>query len=251
MAHRCLRFAMMLGICVLGSMSSALAQRTPTQSEVGWIGLYNAALIEWLENENRLKALCSHTAADTPKWRECRDEKMKPKQQLIQLRSGPQETATSEGALIILATPGQRLRAYYQPARGGRETEFVPDLFDADWGYGPYFHQTFLERRGTWFLLPAVPLPRPTWVNASEFTNEPNVRALEKGEIIKIARENLVVLGIERGVLRARKEQGADMWCQAGNPPPLKPSTEVRIPVGKLYSPTRHLLVDIKYKRGC
>lgn len=241
----------MSGICVLGFMSSALAQPPSRQGGVGWVGLYNAALLEWLENENRLKDLCSHTTADTPAWRACRDDKMKPTQYVIHLRSAPHETAASEGALVIVAMPGHGLRAYYRPARGGPVAEFVPDLFDGDWGYGPYFHQTFLERRGAWFLLPAVPLPKPAWVNVSEIANEPQVRLLETGEIIKTPRGDLVVLGMERGVLRARPEQEADMWCEAGDPPPLKPSKEVRIPVGELYSPTGHLLVGIKYTRGC
>jgi hypothetical protein len=232
-------------------MSGVLAQELPAHGEVGWVGLYNAALVEWLENENRMNELCSHATADTPKWRECRDEKMKPKQHLIPLRGAPRETATSDGALVILATPGQGLRASYRPARGGTATEFVPDLFDVDWGYGPYFHQTFLERRGTWFLLPAVPLPKPAWVNVSGFTNEPDVRLLEAGQIIRTPRGDLVVLGMERGVLRARPQQETDMWCREGDPPPLKPSTEVRIPVEELYSPTGHLLVSIKYMRGC
>ena len=249
MSHRCLRFAVMLGTCVLGS--PALAQPPSTRGDVGWVGLYNPALVEWLENENRLKALCSHTTVDTPKWHECRDEKMKPKQYLIHLRSGPWEAAASEGTLVIRATPGQPLRAHYRPAHAGRETEFVPDLFDADWGYGPYFHQTFLERRGTWFLLPAVPLARPAWANISE----PQVRLLrelqETRDVIKTPRGDLIVIDVDHRVLRARPAQDADQWCKPGDPPPLKPWKEIRIPVEKLYNPTGHLLADIKYKRGC
>lgn len=250
-SHRCLRSAAMAGLCVLGFLSSTLAQGPSGHGEVGWVGLYNAALVEWLENQNRLKDLCSHAAADTPAWRTCRDDKLKPKQLVIPLRSAPHETAASEGALVILATPGRGLGAFYRPARGGPATAFVPDLFDSDWGYGPYFHQTFLERRGTWFLLPAAPFPKPAWINVREFTNEPDVRLLKTGEIIKTPMGDLVVLGMERGVLRARPEQEADMWCEEGDPPPLAPSKEIRLPVGELYGPTGHLLVSIKYTRGC
>ena len=251
LSHKCLKSVVMFGICVVGSVSGASAQGPSGQGEVGWVGLYNTALIEWLENENRLQALCSHTAADTPKWHECRDEKMKPKRHLFQLRSAPQETATPEGTLIILATPSQRLRAYYRPVSGGRETGFVPDLFDADWGYGPYFHQTFLEQRGTWFLLPSVPLPRPAWVNITE----PHVRLVrelhEARDVIKTPKGDLIVLSMDRRVLRARLAQDADQWCKGGDPPPLKPWKEIRLPVEKLYGPTGHLLISIKYKRGC
>jgi len=231
--------------------ASALAQRPSGRDEVGWVGLYNAALVEWLENENRLNDLCLHTTAGTTEWHECRDDKMKPKQYVLPLRSAPNETATSEGALLIVAVPGQGLRSYYRSARAGTATEFVPDLFDADWGYGPYFHQTFLERRGTWFLLPAAPLPKPAWVDVREFAGDPQVRLLGIGEIISTPTGDVVVLGIERGILRVRPEQNADMWCEEGEPPPLQPSEEVRVPVDELYGPTRHLLVRVKYTRGC
>jgi hypothetical protein len=247
MSHRWLGFAVILGVFVLGSAFAAQAQRSPGRGDVGWVGLYNTALIEWLENENRLSNLCS----DTLTWRECREEKMMPKQYLIDLRDDPREAAASEGTLVIRATPGQRLRAYYRSAHGGREREFVPDLFDADWGYGPYFHQTFLERRGTWFLLPAGPLSRPGWVNMGE----PHVRLLrelhETRDVIMTPNGDLVVIGMDRRVLRARPAQKADQWCEAGNPPPLEPWSEIRIPVQKLYNAAGHLLVDIKYKRGC
>lgn len=127
----------------------------------------------------------------------------------------------------------------------------MTDLFDSDWGYGPYFHQTFLERRGNWFLLPAVPFPQPVWINVNEFANEPNVRLVERGEIITMPGYDLVVLGIDRGVFRARRAQDADMPCGEDSQLPLTPSTEIRLQVEDLYSPTGHLLADIKYKRGC
>jgi hypothetical protein len=48
-----------------------------------------------------------------------------------------------------------------------------------------------------------------------------------------------------------RPEQEADMWCEAGEPPPLKPSEEIRIPFEALYDGKGHLLLTTKYKRGC
>lgn len=246
MRHRRPGFAVIIAICVLGS-GPAHAQRPSALGDLGWVGLYNTALLEWLENENRLSTLCP----DTPKARECREEKMKPKLYRIALREHPRETAASQGDLVIRAAPGQRLRAYYRPAPGGPEREFVPDLFDPDWGYGPYFHQTFLERRGAWFLLPAAPLSRPAWAGIGE----PHVRLLrelhETRDVIITPHGDLVVTGLDRRALRARPEQKADQWCESGNPPPLKPWTEIRIPVEKLYNDAGHLLVDIKHKRGC
>lgn len=251
MKYRCRKSIVMFGICLLGFVSAALAQPPSVQGHIGWIGLYNEAMVEWLENENRLTTLCSHAAAHKEKWNACREVLMKPKRFVLQLRSAPQETATSEGTLVVLVTPGKPLRIFYQSGRGRRELEFVPDLFDSDWGYGPYFHQTFLERRGTWFLLPATPFPKPVWVDISQIANEPAVRLLQAGDIIKIPQGDVLVLDADRTIVRARQEQAADMWCQEGHAPPLQPSPEMRIPVETLYGPTGHLLVDIKYKRGC
>ena len=249
--RRWLKSLLIYGICMPGLMSSVLAQKPADLGEAGWVGLYTAEVVTLLENENQLQALCGHASVDTPQWRECRDKNMQPKQHVFQLRSAPRETATPKGALVILATPGQPLRAYYRPAGKVAGIPFIPDLFDADWGYGPYFHQTFLERRGSWFLLPVDPLPSPAWVNIPE----PQVRLVrefqETREVVETQRGDLIVLGMNRRSLRARLAQDADMWCQSGDPPPLKPWKEIHLPVETLYGPTGHLRLDIKYKRGC
>jgi hypothetical protein len=218
--------------------------------EIAWLGLYNAALVEWLENENRLDELCGAADAPAPKSRECRDEKMKPRRHVVPLRAVPDVTAPVVGELVVEATPGQGLRAYYRSAPHS-EMEFVPDLFDADWGYGPFFHQTVLERRGAWFRLPSGPFSHAVWMNASDLAIEPDVRLLTVGEVVKFRGRDLVFLGVAQGMARLRPEQSGDMGCEEGEPPISKPAPEVPIPVEKLYGVTSHLLVDIKYKRGC
>jgi hypothetical protein len=60
-----------------------------------------------------------------------------------------------------------------------------------------------------------------------------------------------VIVAIERDFIRARPEQPADMWCDSGEPPPLQPWTELRIPRRDLYSPTGHLLLAPSYMKGC
>ena len=74
---------------------------------------------------------------------------------------------------------------------------------------------------------------------------------LEIEEIVSSPFGDLVVLGIEQSLLRARPEQDADQWCQPGDPPPLRAWQELRIPVSELYTPTGHLRVHKKYTRGC
>jgi hypothetical protein len=218
---------------------------------VGWLALFNHAWIEWLENENRLESLCAQFTKDSDNWRACRKEKLTPQVHEVRLWHGPTEKAAQAGSVRLEATPGRGLKAFYVPRSGGAGTEFTPDLYDSDWGYGPYFHMTFLERRTTWFRLPEGPFPANTWINAAELGGDPEVRGLEAGEILRGSLGDLYVIGMEQGVLRARPEQEADMWCGSGQPPPLKPWKELRIPFRDLYGPTGHLKIHIKYTRGC
>jgi len=219
--------------------------------DIGWVGLFNRDLVTWLENENQLQHLCGSAASQSAEGRRCRAEKMAPKTLVVRLFKGPSDNAPSAGALRIVAMPGAGLRAFFVRAEGGTPMEFKPDLFDNDWGYGPYFHETYLERRGTWFQLPKGPFPSGTWFDASSFGTEPEVKLLEAGEIVSSPSRDLFVVGIEPGVLRARLEQPADMWCGDGDPPPLKRFKELRIPYTRLYSATGHLLIHVKYTRGC
>jgi hypothetical protein len=226
------------------------AQQPPATTEIGWLGLFNSDLVEWLDNENLLQSLCA-TFTQTAEEYQCRDEKLAPKVHVVRLWTGPSDTAASAGSLVVIATPGKGLRGMFVPAKGGAAAEFQPDLFDRDWGYGPYFHETFLERRETWFRLPDEPFPSGTWINAADFGGEPEVRLLESEEIVSSPFGDLVVLGIEGSVLRARPQQDADNWCQPGDPPPLRTWQELRISVSELYTPTGHLRLRKKYTRGC
>ena len=125
----------------------------------------------------------------------------------------------------------------------------APDLNLQDWGYGPYYHETFLERRGDWFLLPEDPFPAGTWLNARDLGDEPHLLPVEG--IVTSPRGNLVVLAIDPETLRARPEQPADMWCDSGAPPPLQPWSELRIPRADLYTRTGHLLIAPAHMKGC
>ena len=141
-SHRFLRVAAVFAVCLLGISSGEWGQRVSGQGELGWVGLFTTTLVEWLENANRVNGLCSHETADSPQWRECRDEKLTPKQYVIEVRSTPKANAASKGAIVVVATPGRGLRAYYRPAAGQALEEFAPDLLDVDWDTG----LTFIRR---------------------------------------------------------------------------------------------------------
>ena len=235
---------------VANAQPSSAQQRSDTQ-QVGWLGLYNTSLLEWLENANRIDSLCSRFVAGSEESYRCRDEQIAPKVHVVRLWAAPAETARRAGLLLIQATPGKGLRSYYVGTRGGPAREFRPDLYQSDWGYGPYFDETFLERRGTWFRLPEDPFPKGTWINATDVGDELHLRLLKDEGIVVSPFGDLVVLGVGPTVLRARLEQPADMWCRDGQPPPLRPWKEMRIPLRDLYTPTGHLRLHTKYTKGC
>ncbi len=239
-----------LGRLVIAAILAMPDQSLPGQaapSAHGWVGLYNSARLEWLENENRLDELCVRFK-DVPVQREqCRAERMQPKLATITVRDTPAAAGRVKGTILVTYAPGRGLSA--QTSAGGKASAFVPDLFDADWGYGPYFHQTILDRQGSWYRIPIDALGGAGWVNSAEWTDDADVKPVDG--IVSTPRGDLVVLGWTDRALRARPEQPADAWCQSGDPPALKPWQEIRIPLSELFNPGGHLLVTVKYKRGC
>lgn len=223
----------------------------PVPAQPGWVGLYNDEVLQWLENANRLDQLCPEQSSDRDAQLRCREDKLAPRRQRLLLRDGPSEQAAIVGTLMIEALPGEGLRAYYRAVRGRREQAFQPDLYEPDWGYGPYFHQTYLARRGDWFLLRIGRSDRPAWLDLGSFARPPALRLLQTGDIVRLGRDSYVVLGIEPGHLRVRPEQAADMWCKATKAPTLKRWKEQRLSFPRLYDRTGRLQTELKYRRGC
>jgi hypothetical protein len=188
---------------------NASAQLARVPAEMGWVGLYSDRLIEWLENENRLAELCQPLAGKLAEHERCKAEKLQSRRFVVTLRRAPDASASAAGSLVLLATPGNGLRFFYMPTPNEAPREFDPDLNLKDWGYGPYFHQTYLERRGSWFLLPQDPFPAGTWINARDLDGEPHV--LEAEGIVTSPMGSLVILAVEADFLRARHEQPGDM----------------------------------------
>lgn len=231
-----------------GDSPAAAAQDFRVPDELGWVGLYSAEMIEWLENGNRIDSLCGNVKGDDGV--RCREERLRPKPFVLSLYTGP-ERAAAAGSLLLLATPREGMRWFFAPPNGVEAREFETDLAMQDWGYGPYYHQTYLERRGTWFLLPRDPFPAPVWFNAADLGDEPHVLGLLEVGIVEDHERSLVVIRIEQGHLIAREEQPADMWCESGEPPPLKAWTELRIPRRELYDARGHLRFRPAYMKGC
>jgi hypothetical protein len=241
--------ALSVGYLLMVAAAPRIAQINPT-GEVGWLGLYNIDMIDWLNNEHRLADLCPGDKADPSALAACQRHMLEPKSITVALYAAPNRSAPSKGSVTIRATPGQGLEAFYAAPDGSRPNAFTPDVELQDWGYGPYFHETYLDRRDDWFLLPEKPFLRGSWINARDFGEDPNLLSLETGEIYNSPAGSIVLIAVERDAIRARPEQPADMWCDE-KPPPLKPWKELRIPKRRLYSPTGHLLLSHAYMKGC
>jgi hypothetical protein len=203
-----------------------------SEAAIGWVGLYSDAMIAWLENGNA-------GGPTVPRWFR------------FVLRSAPNESAPAAGTLAVIADPKAGLRALFEPAGGGVPVEFTPDVFDTDWGYGPYFHQTYRSQRGSWFELPPGPFPRSVWINTRDLHDQPRLLALTAGDIVTGPLGDALVIRIDADAILIRPEQAADMWCRPEPPPPLQPLEPRRVPRAELYSRDGHLLMRPKYLRGC
>ena len=228
------------------AVNPAVTLRPP----LAWVGLFGPELVTWLENAKRLSELCGR-ADGTPKWRQCREEKLAPRTISIALRDAPSERASFVGSLVVVALPGIGLRAFYAGPSGGGVRGFTPDLFDRDWSHGPYFHQTYLDRHGDWFLLPEGPLKAPAWFDARALGTEPHVRRIGPGDVLRMPKGDVIVLEIGSRDIRVRPERPGDSPCGAEAAPPAGPGPERRVPLRELYSFEGHLTAEIKYTRGC
>lgn len=234
---------------------AAGAQQIPgVPDEILWVGLFSGDLARSLENENRLKELCT-AREGSEAWHDCRAASLEPRVLVIPVRSEPREDARRIGEIVILALPGRGLQAFASSGAGEPATRFTPDLFDPDWGYGPpWFHQTVLARRGGWFRVP-VPSLGPGWIDSGWWSRGGGIgdvtETVTPGDIVVTPLGDMVVLGVERRQLRLRPEQPADMWCQGGDPPPLVAWQEIRIPFAGLVDQHGRLRLRPKYTRGC
>jgi hypothetical protein len=237
-----------LALIIYFILSASYAYSFETEkSEIGWIGLYNEEMVEWLENQNRIEMLCPRALGST--FQQCRDEKLKSRTWTIDVREKPATTSVKIGTIAIASAPGTGLTAVFHSSTAS--IAFTPDLFDADWGYGPYFHQTFRDNRNDWFLLPRNPLPKPGWINISQLTKTPDKKNISKTEVYNLTGNGVVLTSIQNEKIKLRAEQPADMWCGEGKPPKLKPAQVQEIPFSDLVTRDGHLKLKIKYMRGC
>jgi hypothetical protein len=215
----------------------------------GWVGLWNTEMLDWLENGNRMHRLCPESLSAKERGA-CRKRLSAPKSWHIPLSETPGMTAAS-GWIVITATPGEGLAAAYVDREKTSSISFTPDLYDQDWGYGPYFDQTFLDYSNGWFLLPRGPFPVPLWANIGWTIGEENIRAVVPGEVYLLGDRSIVIERVALEEISAREEEPRDMWCEEGVPPQRSKGSTFSFRPEDIISPDGHLLLKLKYTRGC
>lgn len=137
-----------------------------------------------------------------------------------------------------------------------RRYAFKPTIYDSDWGYGIWFDATLLAEQGRWkkIVLPAIgsgwiSLPDEGVWTIKAAHDDGSMR--DRDDVLSFKGRNIIVLNANRSRLIVRDEQPSDMWCEAGDPPPLKPFKTWVITVKAAYSATCDLQITVPYTRGC
>jgi hypothetical protein len=219
----------------------------PAHAFRAWVALYDPMQLAWLENESRIDGLCS----DAPDFYACREEMLGPAVSVYDLRSAPDEAAQTLGELIIVAVPGRPLSARFRASGSTGTVFFQPDLYLADWGYGPYFHHTFISREGNWFQLPPEPWEEAAWIRPADDRGSSAVLAIQAGAAIEMDGTGWTVIDTESDALLLRPEQPADFWCEEGEPPETEPGETRRYTRAELSDEGGHLRFRLKYLKGC
>ena len=228
---------------------STLAAEARELSSIGWGGLWNEEMIEWAENGNRIYKLCPKSMSKDS-YEKCRKNQLAKKTWIIQTYKSPGKTSEKVGEILITVKPGSSFIASFKDNKGEIK-DFEPDLYDQDWGYGPFFHQTILDRKQYWIKIPIISLDTPVWINPRDDIKYLDIITITEGVVYMLDSESIVITKIEGDTLSFRIEQQSDMWCDAGTPPKLDASEPKKINIEQLYDNNKHLKLDIKYKRGC
>jgi hypothetical protein len=217
---------------------------------LGWIGLYSADMLDWMENQNKInmEEICPKSMV-TEERNTCIENHLKPIRKKIDVRKAPTRQSQILGQIEIIATPVEGLSAVWITPTSS--LPFMTEMYDQDWGYGTYFHMTVLGRQGTWFLLPQNPFPYPAWIDISELTLKSDFKSVDIGEVYIFEHENIVICSIGKETVTVREEQPADIWCDGGDPPPISLKNLRTLKIHELFDKDCHLKLHVKYTRGC
>jgi len=230
----------------IASAKMAIACDEQITQPLKFVSLWNNESAAKLENLNQIDVLCkgeNYSAA-------CLEKNLSTSSKVLPLYNAPEDPQPF-GALLIRFTPGERGSVAYIPLQnvGGSIFPVTLDMFDGDWSYGPpYFHQTMLDSKNGWYKIAVPNASKKTgWV---QLTN-PDILTYQKGSIVSFKQKTYTILEVKKDSVSVRDEQPADMWCDVGNPPPIKKFEPITIPIKDLYDEECHLLMKTTYTHGC
>jgi hypothetical protein len=238
------RFSLIAALAIF--YGNALAAPPPLQ----WLGLFHWDLIAWLDNPRRLHEICPDSLGERAR---CEQQARAAKIENLRLYREPSSDAETVGTLIIIALPGKGLFHAFK-ALGEKAQRFSPDLYDQDWGYGPYYHQTVQARRDDWFQLPPQPFAQAVWLNARPLFNANGVPPLENvnlDTVYLLNNDSVVFTNLGENSVSMRLEQPADMPCDKDEEKETPDVPEQTRPYSDLFDEYGHLKLKIKYMRGC
>jgi len=160
------------------------------ESELGWVGLYSMDMLDWMENHNMMEKICPKSM-DAKERNTCIQEHLKPMRKKIDVRKSPTRQSQLLGQIEISAAPAEGLSAVW--ITPDSSSPFMTDLYDRDWGYGPHFHMTVLNRRGSWFLLPRNPFPDPAWIDISELSQTTDFKSVVTDNVYIFEDKSIVI----------------------------------------------------------
>jgi hypothetical protein len=222
---------------------------------IGWIGLFDPSWDEWLSHtySSEVERTCDAIRDPVEHWKcvEAVTARNDMKKQVeMPVHEAPDPSSPRVG--VITTRVEGNLFAEFRAEGSSDTVEFWPDEVDRDWGYGLHFHQTYLDKQGTWYKLPANPLPRPGWINMALVTDKPDDRSQILGAYGGLTRD-VVVLGLaaDGSGLCARDENDWD-GCPSEFEEEGGGLDKVRvIPWKDLLDKDGHLLLHNNHTRGC
>lgn len=245
MTHRTIT---LLASLLLFTIFNSVADASKS-SLIGWVGLWNEEMVEWVENQNRIYNLCPKSLTQDA-YEKCRRTNLSKKVWAIETYSGPDKKSGKIGEIKITVNPGNPFISSFESS-SGKISQFEPDLYEQDWGYGPFFHQTVLEQRGDWFRIPLTTSNSSAWINLKASIQHVDIITINEGTVYTLDSASIVITNIAENSVSYRVENESDMWCDTGSPPQQPKSTTKTIKINELYDMYNHLKLDVKYKRGC
>ncbi len=160
----------------------------------------------------------------------------------------PNRNSEKLGLIKVSGNPDEGLTFFYIDEKNSTSIRFYPDMYQEAYDYGPYIHQTVLDRKGNWFLLPKIPFDRNVWV----YIANPDVLELEIGEVYFFNKKSITITNIGKDKIEFRHELPSDMDCGEAKKNVFKDKVQTRsLECKGFFDLNMHNKLIIKYMKGC